>query len=203
MTERQWLAGSDALPLFRHVAGSASERKLRLFACAAARRVLHMLRQECFRRAVEVSERFADGLADLTDLEGAEMAARHAADRMGQGAVPGWNAARTVALAAAPGALAGAERAATHAADGELVRELFGNPFAPVALDLAWLAWGGGAVVQVARAFYEERRWAEWCVLGDALEEAGCTDPAVLEHCRSGQRHVRGCWLVDRILVLS
>ena len=36
--------------------------------------------------------------------------------------------------------------------------------------------------------------------LGDALEEAGCTDTDILAHCRQAGEHVRGCWLVDQIL---
>jgi hypothetical protein len=34
----------------------------------------------------------------------------------------------------------------------------------------------------------------------DALEDAGCTDQALLGHCRSGLRHVRGCWAIDLLL---
>jgi hypothetical protein len=200
MTESQWLANSDAVPLFRFVAGSASERKLRLFACAAARRVLHMLGPECFRRAVEVSERFADGLANAAELREAEVTARHSADHMERGGISGWNAARTAAMTAWVSALAGAERAATHAADADLVREVFDNPFQPVTLDPSWLAWEGGAVVRLARAFYAERHAPELFVLGDALEDAGCTGAALLDHCRSGLRHVRGCWALDALL---
>jgi hypothetical protein len=37
-------------------------------------------------------------------------------------------------------------------------------------------------------------------ILGDALEEAGCSDTTILDHCRQPAEHVRGCWLVDRIL---
>ena len=32
------------------------------------------------------------------------------------------------------------------------------------------------------------------------LEEAGCTGPEVLGHCRGPGPHVRGCWAVDHIL---
>jgi hypothetical protein len=39
----------------------------------------------------------------------------------------------------------------------------------------------------------------EWN-LGDALEDAGCTAAAILDHCRRPGEHVRGCWLVDLIL---
>lgn len=40
---------------------------------------------------------------------------------------------------------------------------------------------------------------AAWAVLGDALEEAGCTDAAILNHCRGPALvpHVRGDWVID------
>ena len=37
-------------------------------------------------------------------------------------------------------------------------------------------------------------------ILADALEDAGCTDGAILSHCRSGLEHVRGCWVIDLLL---
>jgi hypothetical protein len=37
-------------------------------------------------------------------------------------------------------------------------------------------------------------------ILADALEEAGCDEPALLAHCRSDGPHVRGCWAVDLVL---
>jgi hypothetical protein len=37
-------------------------------------------------------------------------------------------------------------------------------------------------------------------VLADALEEAGCTDPAILSHRSGPGPHVRGCWAVDLLL---
>ena len=53
----------------------------------------------------------------------------------------------------------------------------------------------------------EERRLPEGtldpdflAVLAEALEEAGCTDPAVLDHLRGPGPHVRGCWPVELIL---
>jgi hypothetical protein len=36
-------------------------------------------------------------------------------------------------------------------------------------------------------------------LLADALEEAGCSEAAVLEHLRGPGPHVRGCWVVDLI----
>jgi hypothetical protein len=37
-------------------------------------------------------------------------------------------------------------------------------------------------------------------VLADALEEAGCIDADILNHCRQPGEHVRGCWVVDLLL---
>lgn len=94
------------------------------------------------------------------------------------------------------------------AAQADLIRELFGDPFqaAPV-IDSAWLDWNDGIVARLASAIYEDRCLPEvtlnverLAILADALEEAGCTNQDVLSHCRNGGTHVRGCWAVDLIL---
>jgi hypothetical protein len=81
-----------------------------------------------------------------------------------------------------------------------LLRCLFGNPFRPVAVDGSWTAWGGGTVARMAQAIYEERAFDRLPVLADAFEDAGCAEATVLEHCRSGGPHARGCWVVDALL---
>jgi hypothetical protein len=63
-----------------------------------------------------------------------------------------------------------------------------------------WFAWNGGALRQLAQAFYDEHRFNELPVLADAFEEAGCTTPEILHHCRQPGPHVRGCWVVDALL---
>jgi hypothetical protein len=38
-------------------------------------------------------------------------------------------------------------------------------------------------------------------VLADALEEAGCQDQDMLQHCHEqGKVHVRGCWVLDLLI---
>jgi len=37
-------------------------------------------------------------------------------------------------------------------------------------------------------------------ILADALQEAGCDDAAIIEHCQSKMKHVKGCWVVDLVL---
>jgi hypothetical protein len=49
-------------------------------------------------------------------------------------------------------------------------------------------------------AIYTDRAFDRLPILADALEEAGCTDAAILEHCRGPGPHVRGCWVVDLLL---
>jgi hypothetical protein len=78
-----------------------------------------------------------------------------------------------------------------------LVRDLFGNPFRPMSVEPAWQT---REVVGLARTIYEERRFEDLPVLADALEEVGCTSASLLEHCRRGGAHVRGCWAVDQLL---
>jgi hypothetical protein len=77
---------------------------------------------------------------------------------------------------------------------------VFGNPFRPVALDAAWLAWNAGTVQKMAQAIYDDRAFDQLPILADALEEAGCTVRDILDHCRSGGDHVRGCWVIDLLL---
>jgi hypothetical protein len=69
-----------------------------------------------------------------------------------------------------------------------------------VAHDPAWGLWQGGVVVTLAQAIYEEERFQDLPVLGDALEEFGCADTALLAHCHQGGPHVRGCWALDAAL---
>jgi hypothetical protein len=78
-----------------------------------------------------------------------------------------------------------------------LLRDIFGNPFRPVAVDPDWLT---PTVVDLARGVYDAKAFDRLPVLADALEDAGCGHPDVLAHCRGPGPHVRGCWVVDLVL---
>ena len=77
------------------------------------------------------------------------------------------------------------------------VRDIFGNPFRPVALDPAWLT---SDVLLLARGVYADRAFDRMPILADALQDAGCANEDVLAHCRGDGPHVRGCWVVDLLL---
>jgi hypothetical protein len=94
MTEDQWLepARQDPFwekvgPMLEHLGDRAAGRKLRLFACACAGKVEHLMKHERSRRAVRVARAFADGRAGLPDLETARREARDAAGQ-DEAAVP-------------------------------------------------------------------------------------------------------------------
>jgi hypothetical protein len=99
------------------------------------------------------------------------------------------------------------EEPAERAAQCDLLRDLFGNPFRRPALQPEWLTWNDATVVRLAQAAYDERELpagtldnGRLAILADALEEAGCTDPDILGHLRGPGPHIRGCWPVDLCL---
>jgi hypothetical protein len=79
--------------------------------------------------------------------------------------------------------------------------------FPAVSVAPAWLSWNDGFLPELARDIYENRTLPagildndRLAVLGDALEEAGCDNADILNHCRQPGIHVRGCWVVDSLL---
>jgi hypothetical protein len=220
MTEAEWLACADPGPMLDFLRGQAGERKLRLYAAACGRRVWHLLNDRRSQKALAVAEAHADGRATGQDLAAAHAAAGDAAKEGEEDAAvtpASVEAAQAVfeatcpdALDAARGASALALRAMGHPgaaarlAGGEylcdLLRDVFGPlPFHPVAIPGSVLAWDDGLVLRLAQAVYDDRRWRNMLVLGDALRDAGCREAAVLAHCRSGGEHVRGCWVLDLV----
>jgi hypothetical protein len=82
----------------------------------------------------------------------------------------------------------------------EVIREIFGTPVHTTAVNPAWLTWNDGTVEKLARTIYDDRGFDLMPILADALEEAGCDNADILEHCRGPNQHVRGCWVVDMLL---
>jgi hypothetical protein len=94
----------------------------------------------------------------------------------------------------------------------DLLRDVIGNPFKKIVTKPARrgrpyrrqvffnAAWRTPAVVGLANAIYDEQSFGLLPILADALEDAGCDQPDLLEHCRSGGVHARGCWVLDLVL---
>jgi hypothetical protein len=93
-------------------------------------------------------------------------------------------------IAAAPDGAKLAERIA-------ILRDIFGNPFRPVAARPEWRTHEG---VALARTMYESRDFGKMPMLADVLHAAGCASAEILDHCRRPGLHVRGCWVIDLVL---
>ena len=98
-------------------------------------------------------------------------------------------------------------RAECRLDEANLLRDIFGNSFRPVAVDAGWLtptvqsiAYAIDESATDQSAIYRESVFDRLPILADALEEAGCTNAVVLLHCRQPGEHVRGCWVVDLVL---
>lgn len=220
MTEGQWRRCADPVPMLAFLSGLTTGRKLRLFAVACARRAAHVFPDDRLARALDAAERLADRVIDRSEWEAAEggvraarsetdpvtdprrwdavtaavIAVSHAAtsEHADQLAV---NTAVAAARAARPPGGAAVDEDATHA---NLVREVFEYPLRPVAFSPQWRT---STAVALAAQVYAARDFSVMPVLADALQDAGCESKPVLEHCRAaGHEHVRGCWVLDRVL---
>lgn len=225
MTESDWLCCDDPGRMLEYLGPAANARKLRLYLCACCRRLRHLLRDERSRRALEAAERYAEGDSGRDELSIARTAAEQAAwpglwyigwykqgrEREAARHCVKEGSAEAAAVIAYFSALDDAHDAALRIIpwaealsikrpeQASLVRDLFGIPARPVAVDPNWLAWNDGCVVHLARTIHDERDFGELPILADALVDAGCQDETILAHCRAPERHARGCWVVDAL----
>jgi hypothetical protein len=211
MNEAEWLACDDSGPILAFLRGRASERKLRLFACACVRAIAHLMPDKRSHHALQVAERFADGLARQQEMEAAREARLGAhGDYSGWATLPdatraaveapSWTA-RAAMLAVRVGKRTLAYNSA-RSAQAALLRDIFGPlAFRPLPrLNPAWLTWEGVTVPKLAASIHDERAFDRLPILADALEEAGCDAAELLAHMRGPRPHVRGCWAVDLLL---
>lgn len=230
MREQDWLARTDPKGMVDFVTEKASDRKKRLFTVACCRRIWSLMGDSRSTIAVEVAERFADGLANrrerktagdaaLAAREDADAAARKTSAEGDEKQWGGFNAAFAALIAVNRGGfdpwdaanaagfavefLTGTPKDAEHVAQIAFVLDIFGNPFSHITIEPAWQT---PTVLALATAASDNRILpagtldaARLAVLADALEEAGCGNADMLNHCRQPGDHVRGCWVVDLI----
>ena len=185
MTEQEWLE-HDAIDQLLAGLPQASNRKLRLFACGCCRLIPEFMASEPDRLALELTERDVDEavgvdafneIEDVWDIRWYRRDGANATDRALQDYDDGSRSMKVLVT---------------------LFRDIFGNPFRPVAFDPAWRT---DTAVSLARQMYESREFGAMPILADALLDAGCDNPDILNHCRdTAQGHVRGCWVVDLVL---
>jgi hypothetical protein len=209
MTEAEWLTCEDSMTMLMFLREYASDRKFRLFGASCYRnRWATITVAEVRWDVLRASEAFADrritkaefklARKKVTDHNGPfvsgealEVAARSAQDCSGGT----WSWITTSA---------GYECKVVHqypeeiAAQCVLIRDIFGNPFRPVAF---FPSWRTSTVLALAKGMYESRDFSAMPILADALQDAGCDSNDILNHCRDEKaKHVRGCWVVDLVL---
>jgi hypothetical protein len=64
-------------------------------------------------------------------------------------------------------------------------------------IDPAWLT---STVIAISKGIVDEHAFDRLPILADALQDAGCDNADILDHCRGPGPHVRVCWVVDLIL---
>lgn len=86
----------------------------------------------------------------------------------------------------------------TSKAQAEVLREIVANPIASTPFDPRWRT---ETVRGLAAAIDADGAWDRLPILADALQDAGCEDFGLLDHCRAENHvHRRGCWALDRVL---
>jgi hypothetical protein len=223
MTDQEWLQCDDPERMIAFRLKKRS-RKMRLAAVAACRLFSGLLFDERSEVALEVAERFADGLATDEERKAALEKAGPAVAAMGDAysaavEAPGPTSeegdnfmyAFSVAEAAQAAVSEEPEVAFSYlpasrydfyfAYSANILRDVFGSA-TRVAFDPRWLT---PTVTALAGEIYDERKFDKMPLLAKALEDAGCEERTILEHCRLvdhyglGQ-HVRGCWVLDLVL---
>lgn len=221
MTEQEWLACADPHTMLAFLGENRQARKYWLFSCAMAQKS-DWMNVEGYAAVVQTAEKMVEGQADMEDLRQCWVAyaERHClpADKqhlhiyedkppIGPGS---WNPPHLAVLTAL---LVGPahfgyhwETSETYFSDWQqflccLFRDIFGPlPFHVIRIDPTWLFRNDSTVRKLAQAIYDERAFDRMPILADALEDAGCANADILNHCRSTELHVKGCWVVDALL---
>ncbi|MFQ3648762.1 MAG: putative immunity protein [Gemmataceae bacterium] len=222
MTEAEWHICTSPERILQLLGKKASPRKLRLYAVECCRRIWSLFLDDRLRQAVDVARRYADGKSTANELLAAGQSVLSIARVFGDPLQPtsrsthdiggaAWAATRPDAWIAAWDAAYDARWAAVNdgrrktdweqerAWQAQLLKELFGNPFRSIYIDPSWRSPDSPATL-LARVIYHEERYGDMPYLGDALEDVGCSDQTILDHCRGPGPHYRGCWVLDAVL---
>jgi hypothetical protein len=212
LTEAEWLAATDPLPMLDFLRGRVSDRKRRLFAVSCCRRVGE-LHEPWMVAALLAAERYADGHCSRGELDAFRRQAEGSLSEIDGDleevvCVSIWRATDLdreeeverddfAAVSAAHVVFAVEDPQDERRVQAAIAKEVFGNPFRPAVLDPRLRT---ANVLSLAQGVYQSRVFYRLPVLADALEDAGCADADLLGHLRGPGPHVRGCWGLDSVL---
>ena len=199
-----------------------SDRKHRLLACGLCRQIAPLVYRPELINVLAASEAFADGLVTAIELGNA----RHVALRIAHSdaEIPVQKMFATAVARAAsvskPSSLTlckTVDPVTINLINGSLCNVLkllapdgatlyqvpgFVAVFDDIELHPVTYCpgWRTDTVVQLARHIYQECEFGAMPILADALQDAGCENEVILNHCRGPGPHVRGCWVIDLVL---
>jgi hypothetical protein len=224
MTEQEWMECGNPLPMLEFLRAKVADRRLVQFSYACCQRVAHLLQEKSAQHALAAVERCAEGTIKPGTVRRLLRCVSTSRKARVKPYSPEWFAnlsvesivaadqvvrpdqcchfvATTIAVAA--GHVYGSEPwMRTRDTESRrlcgLLRDIAGPlPFRQVRPNPAWLNL---TVTSLAQAIYADRAFDRLPILADALEDAGCTNADILNHCRQPGEHVRGCWAVDLVL---
>lgn len=202
MTEIEWSASEDPQAMLRSLELPAelpqgrsrmpSDRKLRLFAVACCREVWHLLTDERSRKAVEVAERYADGLATKEDI----WAARGCINPGNPTIIPeGGGSSAFLATTSQFDLFLESKPLPERSVQANLLRDIIGNPFAKPFVFVKPIAVYGG--------YQHQKRDGRMISIGESgkntLLDIGWLTPQVISLATAAyeDRPGRKCWSCD------
>jgi hypothetical protein len=194
MTEAQWLACKDPRKLLDYHRMKTDRRRLRLLAAACVRHAVTGDASPVVNEVIDVVERYADGVASRAEF----LAARKAVRQAIKDKAPSASALKNLTDDEMEGMTVTIENVRSRSNGAHqcgLIRCLF--PLRATSLGSSYFT---ANVVALASQMYESRDFSAMPILADALQDSGCDNDDVLNHCRGDGPHVRGCWVVDLVL---
>ena len=220
LTEAEWRVSNDPNAMLRVLKGNpcASERKLRLFAYTSAELAIARLSNRAdFLPILATAKNLVEGLAqpDEVRLAAEEAIALEVASTTRANARVTAAVSCTLEREAYRGACGVVGDLLHNELEGivqakpelhaNLLRCMFGIPYRGFDVGFRLLrlnpAWRTLDAVVLARGIYDDRAFDRMPILADALQDAGCDNDDILNHCRdTSTPHARGCWVVDLLL---
>jgi hypothetical protein len=217
MTEEEWFVVHERE--LRLAIGKWSARRQRLLAVAACRAFGKSIDYPAAHAALEAAEHFADTGKSKAALRRARQSMVALRDELfnnrprGAPLIDGGVelALFVIQVAASENAVGGTvpqaldtlvilEGISDHIARQRLYpayREIAG----PMVTPTFSRSWRTSTVLSLAQQMYESRDFGAMPILADALQDAGCDNEDILNHCRdTNATHVRGCWVIDGVL---
>ena len=193
LTDDEWRACDNPRRLLQVVGDRGTRRRTVLFVAACYRQTWGVRPSKAQRSLLAGMEAYAAGTLTRSQFLALPAPSGRAANlqrRVGTAAFGPTDAGREAEHLRAGTPAAAARQAA-------FARDIFGNPNRHTAIEPAWRT---STVLALAKAIDATGSFADMPILADSLQDAGCEEAHVLDHCRGAHAHTRGCWVIDAIL---